>query len=1219
MRISGDIGPNKVVVVQSDGVQHSGFNVRAGIVHQLVGDRVTGSNASGGAVDAVGLGLASRDNALGSEEDRNRHVVSSGNGTSSLQIGGAGNCAGRECRIATNAVKRSVEQDIIFVDAEHALGGNADVGFREGEAAKSHVAIRSGGNRELVDGWGRSKRSRGRDGRNGRLALADDSGVTRDSNSRLVRTGGVIVDLQGSGRERSSALVLGIIVNKRSARGDADNLEVVSQNLGSVLVDVESHDRSVAGNGAGRAGTFLVNVNLDGHNVITRNREETGIVRAAQEAVRIERARAEQGAVLVEQANRGDRAGSGGRGILNRQTSDVEGFVDRSELQASHRVVGGVGGHKGSGRCVSVKLNLQSTRGNSCDDLGVGIGSHGASGSNRGARLQVEISRGPTGVGRADGVRILVLSRGVGCRVVSQASANKVDEDIVGASTVRQVVGQEDLHSDSLGRAGWNVPGQVGEVHVARRIRRLSNAELSGAIPDGGRGDDVLDRVRSSFGDGSFRRGEGGCISVQGDHTADLELGELHIRRRAGGEVDTQGIHSRALGNSSGTRGRSEADGQTSRANGLVVTSQSRGRDNVRSNDVQVGVEVADIAVQAGANGALQGDAGQSGGGSREDVAGQSQVHGLAGGNFEAVSEGLVEDNISARAFCPGREIVLVGDGHASVDVLNLTVGDVRNVRGNSRGRINLHAQIADFNVVNRGDGELGQNSVVGTNGDVTSGRTIESKGDLTALNGKFIRGRSTKAVRDADAGAVGVTRGVDIVGLVDVELDLVDARAVAGANVANDRENASNTLTKDVRNGKDEGRSGTRDNWVLSNDNATGLNGQVREVRKGSSARVRDDEAADGDVFARASGHLEVGEFDADFTKLRVRRSRTISQSERTTERTGHREGVTGNWEGSTNSRAGNHISGGSEREVVGVTNNGGGIQITNNGNGLGSSNRQIHVVENNLVGGRGNRAAGGQTSVAIVEVDVGPVRGNTSAHAGEGEASDGTRAGDINLQEVNTLGIAGNSSASGVIRGESDVQRATARETLVGVDRRRGSLLIGNDEVGSGRNLRAYSVVGEEGVGDVIDLLVPVRTVERHSGSFGRDPAENATVSDGVNLGVRLNFDHASSWLVSDVTTDGDSGKFSVGDGLNGREIGVPSLVRLVAGEHVALHVGSDVVDSRHRSLDEIAGSRSRSNTRSNREGGGDGPCNGRDDDSHRESALCDAKRHLKCVLHN
>jgi len=89
---------------------------------------------------------------------------------------------------------------------------------------------------------------------------------------------------------------------------------------------------------------------------------------------------------------------------------------------------------------------------------------------------------------------------------------------------------------------------------------------------------------------------------------------------------------------------------------------------------------------------------------------------------------------------------------------------------------------------------------------------------------------------------------------------------------------------------------------------------------------------------------------------------------------------------------------------------------------------------------------------------------------------------------------------------------------------------------------------------------------------------------VSDGVNLGVGLDFDHLDARLVGDVTTNGDSGEVGVRDFLNGREIGVPRKVRLVVGEHIALAIGADVIDGRERALNERAGSRSggRSNAR-------------------------------------
>jgi len=71
------------------------------------------------------------------------------------------------------------------------------------------------------------------------------------------------------------------------------------------------------------------------------------------------------------------------------------------------------------------------------------------------------------------------------------------------------------------------------------------------------------------------------------------------------------------------------------------------------------------------------------------------------------------------------------------------------------------------------------------------------------------------KFVGYADAGAIGVTRGVDVVGLVEIELEGVYSGTNTRRKVTHDVEGAGDALSQDIRNGKDKGRRVARNDRV--------------------------------------------------------------------------------------------------------------------------------------------------------------------------------------------------------------------------------------------------------------------------------------------------------------------------------------------------------------------------------------------------------------------
>jgi len=246
-------------------------------------------------------------------------------------------------------------------------------------------------------------------------------------------------------------------------------------------------------------------------------------------------------------------------------------------------------------------------------------------------------------------------------------------------------------------------------------------------------------------------------------------------------------------------------------------------------------------------------------------------------------------------------------------------------------------------------------------------------------------------------------------------------------------------------------------------------------QIRERARARIGNHQAADGNVFNSGGRQLELGQLSRKLANRGVGRYGSGGCGNTAAERAGDGKLIAGNREGSAYGRGRNHVSGRGEREVVNIANArpGGGDEVANQGEFSRARNRQAQVAESNLVGGRGDRAARGNTGVAVVDVNIGPVSGNTSAQAAEGETGNSAGASDIQLQKVDTLGIGGYRRSGRIVGSEGDVQRAAASETFVGVDRRRVGLFIGDDEVGSGRDLGAHRVVGEEGIRDIIILV--------------------------------------------------------------------------------------------------------------------------------------------------
>src|SRR5687767_9343944 len=89
---------------------------------------------------------------------------------------------------------------------------------------------------------------------------------------------------------------------------------------------------------------------------------------------------------------------------------------------------------------------------------------------------------------------------------------------------------------------------------------------------------------------------------------------------------------------------------------------------------------------------------------------------------------------------------------------------------------------------------------------------------------------------------------------------------------------------------------------------------------------------------------------------------------------------------------------------------------------------------------------------------------------------------------------------------------------------------------------DLYADVIIDEEGVRNVIDLLVPGGAAELHGDGFARHPAQESAARHRIDLGVGLDLEHPLAGPIGDVAADRYRGEQFVADADDRREIRVP-----------------------------------------------------------------------------
>ncbi len=186
---------------------------------------------------------------------------------------------------------------------------------------------------------------------------------------------------------------------------------------------------------------------------------------------------------------------------------------------------------------------------------------------------------------------------------------------------------------------------------------------------------------------------------------------------------------------------------------------------------------------------------------------------------------------------------------------------------------------------------------------------------------------------------------------------------------------------------------------------------------------------------------------------------------------------------------------------------------------------------------------------------------------------ASGGVRSG-VGVGEANS-GAGVNSGAKWAETSAGDTYFFRRGETFVVVD---GSGASGDGGWGvfSGADVVAGNgVVAEETIWDVVNLLVPGAAVKSGGGGFAIDGQEGTASGDGVDLRIRVDFDHFDAWLVGDVAADLDVAEISVGDEFDAVKVAVPGVVGFFVRENVAVAVGAHVINGgKGFAADEVAG---------------------------------------------
>ncbi len=144
---------------------------------------------------------------------------------------------------------------------------------------------------------------------------------------------------------------------------------------------------------------------------------------------------------------------------------------------------------------------------------------------------------------------------------------------------------------------------------------------------------------------------------------------------------------------------------------------------------------------------------------------------------------------------------------------------------------------------------------------------------------------------------------------------------------------------------------------------------------------------------------------------------------------------------------------------------------------------------------------------------------------------------------------------------------------ELFVLVDRCRLRHYVVRVVVRSGLNGGPLTIVREERIWKVIDVVLPADSVECLSELLSANMAQEATLINHVDAWIGRDFDHLATWTIGHVAAKWNGGELAIWNLFDRREITVPGEVGPFIWENEALTISAEVIHGRTGAFDEIA----------------------------------------------